>query len=382
MMLLIDRSRPYRTLLKVVVILLAAEYSVRGPFFQRYIVPREVSPFVMLRERTAGRQPSLLIDVLRHMPAKNIRVAFLGDSVMLALDGDDRSTVPYRLTNELRERFRRPGIQAIDCSEVGLYAADATLMASKLVGAGADVLVYGVLLRALPRDPDVRRVTQVSSQLGAMDLWRLVRVGGTQWLARNLSGEDVIGGIVHENWATYAYRSSLRRVLWEDGLHRIFPAGSLVEQVVNPRPLPPHAATAPRAPRASPFEWTRSEYGPPSANWDAVDLFGRLCQRYAPGRCVLYSSPINPLGREQASEPGLQEEYLAFLRLTATRYGLIFRDYTDALTPSEFLPPKYGGLRDAVHMNPEGRAKLTALLVEPAAEAVAQALSAPGRAER
>ena len=58
-MLLVDRSRPYRTLLKVVVVLLAVEYWVRGPFFQRYVVPREVSRFVMLRERTAGRQPSL-----------------------------------------------------------------------------------------------------------------------------------------------------------------------------------------------------------------------------------------------------------------------------------------------------------------------------------
>ncbi|MFI5394419.1 MAG: hypothetical protein ACHQ9S_02700 [Candidatus Binatia bacterium] len=44
------------------------------------------------------------------------------------------------------------------------------------------------------------------------------------------------------------------------------------------------------------------------------------------------------------------------------------------MTPADSRKPKYGGLRDPIHLNEAGRAKLAALLVEPVAEAVQRAL--------
>ena len=101
-----------------------------------------------------------------------------------------------------------------------------------------------------------------------------------------------------------------------------------------------------------------------------MELIGKLCRRYRPGRCVMYASPINPLGREQLAEAGLYEEYLAKVRAVAQRYGLIWRDYTDALAASEFVTPMFGGSRDAIHPNERGRRTLARLLAVPVADAV------------
>jgi hypothetical protein len=118
------------------------------------------------------------------------------------------------------------------------------------------------------------------------------------------------------------------------------------------------------------YNWTNREFGPPSANWEALEIVAKLCETYAPRRCVLYASPINPFLRERLSEPGLYEDYLATLRIVAGRHGLIFRDYTDALKRNDFRIPKLG-IRDPVHMNEVGRERLATLLQEPLGLAIA-----------
>lgn len=369
--------RPWLMLLKVIALLLVVDHWVRGPFFSHYLAPLYVDPFSILRDRISGQNVLLLLDAMRRQP-ESMHVTFLGDSVLRSAEQADTTTAPYLVERQLQERFPAMRLEGVDCSEVGLYAGDAMLLTSKFVGVGSDVIVYEVLPRALPRAPDQEWVTRVSNQLSAPDLWRILRVGGGEWLAHNVTGAQIADGVVTTSWATYAYRSRLKLFVWEVLLPQILPDRGLVRWLF----YGPDTGTGfglelhPHLPGQ--FDWTWAEYGPPNANWEALDLFGRLCHQYLPGRCVLYSGPINPLGRAQAAEPKLLDAYLAHLRTIAGRYGLVWRDYTDAMTPADFIPPKYGGLRDPIHLTIAGNAKLARLLLPPVAEAVQAAAAERG----
>jgi hypothetical protein len=371
------RLRPWVTLLKVILLLLVVDQWVRGPFFARSVAPLYVDRFTILRERTWGQNVLVLLEAMRRRPGA-MHVTFLGDSVLRAVDEADETTVPYLVQRQLRERFAPMDVDVVDCSAVGLYASDAMLLTSKLVGAGSDVIVYEVLPRAVPRAPDQEWVTRVSSQLSPSDLWRVLRVGGAPWLARNLTAAQITDGLVNTSWALYAYRSNLKLFVWDVLLPRVFPYRGLVRWMFyGPEAAaPPTIEFRPHLPGK--FEWTWAEYGPPNANWDALNLFGRLCHQYQPGRCVIYSGPLNPLGRAQAAEPELFDAYLAHLRAVAGRYGLVWRDYTDTMTPADFAPPKYVGVRDPIHLNGAGNAKLAQLLQAPVAEAVRAAAADRG----
>jgi len=362
-------GNPVATLLKVLVVLAAVDWWVRGPFVDSFVAPRYVKPFAILHDRTSGRDLSIFFGALAQRPA-GVRIGFVGDSTMNAADGLDTTTIPYLLGDQLRTRLERADLEAIDASEIGLYGGDALLFVDKLLGNGVDVVVYGLSLRALPRQPATQYVSRIGDELSPADLRRLVNVGGSTWLMENLTAEQVLTGVVRSGWATYAYRSSLRSWVWERAAQPIARHWPALQAALQPAPLQQQAAVAPRLPKAQAYEWSRADYAGPNSNWTALELLGRLCRRYAPGRCVLYAGPVNPLGREPLAEPGLYEEYLAFLRIVAGRYGLIWRDYSDTMTPADFRPPKYGGLRDPIHLNEAGRAKLAQLLVEPVAEAV------------
>jgi len=368
-------------LTKIALLLLIIDWWVGGRFFDVYVLPRYVTPFLLLRDRTGGQNPMMLFDALHRVPRRGLRVAFLGDSTMNALDGLDDTTIPYLTGQALRAQ--QAEIDAVDCSEIGLYAGDAALMVDKLVGArDVDVIVYGAALRAFPRAPFTRWVSRISEGMNVDDLWRIVRVGGGEWLRRSLSAEQVLTGVVRTHWATYAYRTPLRNALWERRLRPLVAGWPQLEQLLRPLPVVETPALAPRAASAGPYEWPRDEYGPPSGNWQALEVMGQLCARYAPGRCVFYAGPVNPVGRDHLVEPELYEEYLAHLRVVVGRYGIIWRDLTDSMTGSDFRPPKYGGLRDPIHMNEQGRAKLAKLLVAPILEAAANAQAVQSRHAR
>jgi hypothetical protein len=373
-------SRPtlsYSLLLKILVVLAAVDWYVRGPFFDSYIAARHVRPFAILHDRTFGSDLPIFFGALARYSA-GVRIAFVGDSTMNAADGLDATTIPYLTGKELRARLGRSDIEAIDASEIGLYGGDALLFIDKLLGHDVDVLVYGVSLRALPRRPVTQYVSRISDELSPADILRLWRAGGSAWLLENLSAEQVLTGFVRTGWATYAYRSSLRQWVWERSGQRLVRKWPALLDALQPAPLQQQAAIAPRAPSAQAYEWPRDDYAGPNSNWRALDLIGRLCRHYAPGRCVIYAGPVNPLGRDTLVEPELYEDYLAFLRMLTGQYALIWRDYSDTMTPADFRPPKYGGLRDPIHLNETGRAKLAALLVQPVAEAI-ENVTATGR---
>jgi hypothetical protein len=364
--------RPMATWLKVIVLLVGVDLLVRGPFFTHYLAPLYVDPFAILRDRTWGQNVLVLLKAMRSRPSA-LRVTFLGDSVVRSADQADDTSVPYLLQRQLRARFHSVDLEVVDASEIGLRASDAVLLTSKLVGAGSDVIVYEVLPRALPRSAKPAWTIRVSDELSPADLWRLARVGGRQWLAQNVGGAEVADGLVNTTWALYGYRANLKLFVWDVVLPRVFPYPGLTVWMF----YPPHRAAAPALgpPQRAPgeIEWTWAKYGPPNANWEALDLLARICQAYLPGRCVIYSGPINPLARAHVAEPRLFNAYLTYLRSLAGRHGLEWRDYTDSMTPADFAPPKYGAPHDSIHLNSEGNAKLAQLLAAPVAGAVERA---------
>jgi hypothetical protein len=291
----------------------------------------------------------------------------------VAMPGPRNTVVPYLVGQGLQRRFGASQIEVIDTSNVGLYAAEGLLFVDKLLGVDADIIVYGLLLRAFPRHPAELWTSRVSGELGVGDLERLLAVGAGPWLAQTVGAEQVLGGVVHSEWRTYAYRSSLRSFL-SGHLRPFWPAMAAVLHA------PPTAEEPPVSPRPGgrpQFDWTRVDYGSPNPNWDALELLGRLCARYGPRRCMIFSSPINPEGRDRLAEPGFYEEYLGRLQEVSDRYGILYRDCTDGLTPADFVPGKQG--RDAIHMRDSGRAKLAARLVEPVADLVGGLLAERAR---
>lgn len=360
--------RAFGTVLAVLACLAVIDLIVAGPFYAHVIAPEYVTPHLVLADRTAGQNLVIFTEALERMPRSTPQVALVGDSTMNAM-APAVSEIPYLLGVETRKTLRGETIRPVQAGIVGLCAGDAALLTSKLIGSGTAVIVYGITLRAFPAEQS-RFATRLKSQLGPDDLWRLTAVGGLPWLHANAGADRLVAGLVESTWKTYAYRTNLRRWAWERGLQQFVPAGSWLAKVIEPPAATANPAVAPRTGRGEKFEWTRANYGEPNANWDAIELYGRLCQRYAPGRCVLYAGPVNPVGRAALAEPGLYDEYLARLRVLAGRYGLIWRDYTNALGPGEFRKPMFGGWRDPIHPNEQGRAKLARLLAEPVADAV------------
>lgn len=348
---------------RVLLLLAVVDYFVATRFVWNRIVPGYVTPYPMLRDRTSGRNTSILFEALERVPNPGVRLAFVGDSTMNSADGADQTFVPFLARTELRQRFPALAIETVDASLLGLYGSSAALFVAKLLSRDVDVIVYGVTPRAFPAHPTDRWVSTVPSELDLVDVENIAVSGATPWLLENLGAENLITGIAKSQWATYAYRTELRKYLAE--LFGQAPTGPAGPNVAS---LAPPPASRDRATLR--YEWTKDEYGGPNFNWQALEVVGALCATLAPGRCVLYASPINPLLRDRLYEPGLYDDYLANLRVVAGRHGLIYRDYTDALTPADFRVPKYGAFRDPIHMNPQGRAKLARLLLEPLSQAV------------
>jgi len=146
---LIGRASPFANLVKVLVLLAAVDWYVRGRFFDTYMVPRYAVGRPP-RERGAG---SILFDVVARLPHQGIRIAFVGDSTMVAMPGPDNTVVPYLVGQGLRARFGASQIEVIDASAIGLYAADGLLFVDKLLGVDADVIVTWIAPARVPAPP-------------------------------------------------------------------------------------------------------------------------------------------------------------------------------------------------------------------------------------
>ena len=353
-----SRVRPFATFVKVIVVLAAIDCVVRGPFFDQSIMPYHFTPFAIVRERTGGQAFSILFEGVKRLPRPDVRVAIVGDSTVFASEKVDDLTAPaYFLGRELSRRFPGARIDVVDCSQIGLYAADAALVINRALQLDIDVLVYAVTLRALPSGPVARWTTHISSELGLTDLARLTTAGGGRWLLDTFEAPQLLDGLVYSGWATYAYRAHLKHFVWNQALQPALAHWPRLAEALKPAPLYAKTAVAPPQKRPRGYAWTRDDYGFPNSNSVALEVIGRLCQRYGPGKCFIYAGPVNPLAHDGQVEPGLYEEYMERLRVMVERHGLGWYDYTNAMTPADFVKPKFGQPYDAIHLNVAGASK-------------------------
>jgi hypothetical protein len=151
---------------KVLLVLAVTDWWVRGPFFFSHIAPRYVTPFPILRDRTGKQHLRVIFDSLGKIRPRGVRVVMLGDSTMNAV-GPDPHELPYLVGEGLRRALPETRLEVVHFGLVGLYAADAPLLTSKLLRRDVDVIVYGLELRAFPAKPRANMVTAIASELSA-----------------------------------------------------------------------------------------------------------------------------------------------------------------------------------------------------------------------
>lgn len=366
--------------LAVLVALALVDVAVRGRFFNNYVMPRYVNIGLLPRERTNGHNWRTIFDAARRLPRPVLRVGIVGDSTVYGTDSlADNAAPAWFLREALRRRWPGVTVGVIDVSEIGLYANDAALLMNKLLTPDFDILVYGLTLRALPASPNARWALHLNSELSPAELARIIAIGGGPWLWERLSGSEVLASLVQSTWATYAYGPFLKRYAWEHVTTPLLQPWPTWLEATRPAKFAPPTLSVPRNILPGEFEWSREGYGIPNSNWAALDVMSGLCERYAPGRCLIYSGPINPLGRDRLTEPGHFDEYLARLRVLAGRHGVRFRDFTDTLEADDFRRPLYprpgsGPPRDPIHMNAKGGAKFGEYLADAVADLAAPIL--------
>ncbi len=355
-------------LLAVLVVLAAIDLAVRLWFVPGFVHAYYVAGFATLRDRTAGQNFRVLYDALGKRVGSALRVATVGDSTMNSVDAVETTMIPYQLETELCRAYGAGSFRVIDFSVIGLYATDAALTVNKLMAADVDVIVYGVQFRAFPRRTGTF-ATRIGRQQSAADLARCVSAGGSRLLWETANPDDLFAGLVGSVWATYTYHPQLKLWLW----------GALQTQLKSygiasgPALAPPASAkvsASPIKPRS--VDWSSDEYSLDNPNWDGLETIGRLCAQHPQTACVLYAGPVNPIGRDRVTDPGLFEGFLARVQHVAESNQIVWRDYTTAMSGDDFQPPKFGKTRDPIHLNPGGRAKMAALLLDPIEEALAK----------
>jgi hypothetical protein len=119
------------------------------------------------------------------------------------------------------------------------------------------------------------------------------------------------------------------------------------------------------------YLWPREHHrlDTPTRTTRALDDLIRLCGRE--GRCLLYHVPVNPAA-DHGFEPGLTEEFVAYVRERATGAGVPFEDLRAIGDPAWFRKTLSGRV-DAIHMTMDGLGTFAAKL----APIVAAHLRAP-----
>lgn len=343
---------PIATVVKVLLVLLAVDLVVRGPFLDSQVGPTAARSQQLLRDRTRAQAWSRIFTTLERAPRADVRIGLFGDSTVYQTSRPgDVYSIAFLLRRALQQRFPTRTIQVVDCSQIGLYASDTALLLNRALGHDIDLFVYGVTLRSLPRDPPTMWATTLGSEIGARELARLLAVGAGGWLLDTFPLEDLAAGLVHGGWTTYAYRLELRTRIWEEIVAPAVAPWPALATALAPAPL--YSRPPPEQPRTlASYRWTREAYGPPNHNWQALDVVGRLCERYGSERCLLYSGPLNPDASEWFVPPDLYEDYRTRLRALAKRYDLDLRDFTKLMPAMSFRARKGGP--DAIHLNVGG----------------------------
>jgi hypothetical protein len=334
----------------VVCSLALIDYYLLGVFVPNVIMPRYAPEGLRLADRTANKNLSVLFEATAERLAEHERiVTVVGDSTVMAFrEPEDRS-----LTAELaRIVAKQPGAQrkvaVAEYSALGLPTEEALVLISKALALGVDLVVYAVTPRVIchmnERVSDVTNYVMefgVARQIGAKSLVELYPPG------------QLASSLVYSHWGLLRYRREInaRLVPWV--------AETFGVTMPLPTPLAYTVGKPPHITNAGPL-WTRADCGLDESNSRvrALVRIADVCR--ASGRCLIYSGPINQQSAERF-EGGLIRDFSVFARELFQGRNVPFRNYTNAIMSSGFLPSPQGG-PDAIHLNVNGRARLNSFL--------------------
>ena len=307
----------------------------------------------LLHDLTRGSNLAILFALLpRQADPNEVRVVLVGDS---SIGGTYpvEDYLAFMLSEQLRDRFPGKRVRVFDFSIIGLYAQDALVLMAKAFAFHPDLVVYAVSPRIAPSSPATPWATAAVDV--AFDWDVLQRVDPVTLVP--LVGRESLGRtMVYSWWRVAALRTVFAQLVTERLAARS-PALGRAVVAVTPAPLPP-----PPGERPGGYLFPRDRYrlDPPTRSTRAFDALVRLCARER--RCLIYHLPVNP-SAERGFEPGLLDEFVAYVNARTGPAGVPFLDFRGFGKPENF---RINLIRipDVVHPTREGHAAFAPVLAD------------------
>jgi hypothetical protein len=350
------RLAPFHVPVKVVACLIVVSLWVSHWFMPRWWAPLFFHQYEMFALSGAAVPAELeVLPAKADLPPRTPMVVVMGDS---SVGGSIviTETLPFMLRAELAKRFPDHPPFVVNLAFIGLYPQDALLMIAKVLSLEPDLIVYAVSPRVIPTKPLVRFTT------GAYEIafqWDVVSRLGLPFTLELVGREDFGRSLVSSFVPLVRFRTQVSLELARRLRPRVAPwVVPLLDRVV---PLPARLpASLPSG--ATTHLWSRDEHrlDPSSLTVWALDGVIRLCGQA--GRCLLYEIPINTAA-PRGFEPGLVEEFDAWVGERAARAGVPILDFRERGDTSLFRPSYAGGV-DAIHPTLAGQAVFASMLAD------------------
>lgn len=298
-------------------------------------------------DRAVGQNVAFLLEMLPPHPPGNALVVFLvGDSTVAAGRRPEEDQLPWMLRRELRARFPDRQVEVIDFSFAGLYAPDAFLLAAKAFATKPDLVVYALSPRVVPTAP----ATPWATGVGDLALqWDVVTRIGLRDVLALVPPQSIARTLVLSLWPPVRLRALLGAGATRTA-ERLSPRlGALARHIFV---QPPVVDFAIPVDPARDYLASRQiiQLSPPTRSTRALDGMIRLCATEK--RCLLYHTPVNP-DAIRYFEPGLLDDFVAYVHARTTGTDVPFVDLRNAAPPDQFTR-RPNGTPDGIHLTPAG----------------------------
>jgi lysophospholipase L1-like esterase len=342
----------YHVWVKLAACLILFTTWVQWWFVPRWLVPHYRGLLADLNDLTGGTRLPILFELLpRRTSPRDLVIYFVGDS---SVGGayPPQDFPPWMLREQLQQQFPDRRVVMVNCTTAGLYAQDALVVIAKALATGPDLVIYAMSPRIVPMAPELRWATSA----GDLEFdWDVVSTIGVATAIEQVGLIDLPRTMIHSWWKPVRLRAELLHAALEAGRAALPPRFGSVASTLE-APPPPHAGRW----MQSPYFWPRADYRieAPSQSMAALAALIDVCARER--RCLLYHVPTNPAA-DRGFEPGLLDEFAAWVSTHAAAAGVPFADYRGVGLPAHFKT-NLAGLPDGLHPNKQGYEAFVPLL--------------------